>query len=250
MNEPIKLCVELRQTTPQDAHDNHTWMQGADALVIDPCLCSPERFEAMAVDSVVLSNADPLRDSPWQGLASHWVCHRGLDDAARLRDLHPGICWVPKLSVTRAKVGYRFSGPAIGEGFSFYMPDTSAINAWRVAGSDLSLRDNLTRAKALGFEELWLHSPGAAACNRGLDLELLDKTGEESLSIWISGGVDESVHLRNLARVGGVARVIVDQAAALRLTASALHEALTAKGKNPEIIPVTINPGVSELGPH
>lgn len=251
MSELIKLCVEIRQTQAELSTDTNAWMEGADALVIDPCRCTPGQFESMPVESSILIHADPIRDAPWLKIADYWVCDEGLEATARLRDLHPALCWIPRLNVSRARVNYRFSAPAIGEGFSFYIPDTSAINAWRVVDSDLSLRASLARAAELDFKELWLHSPDAASRKRGLELDLLDKTKDDSWAIWLSGGVGGSEHLRNLQRVGGgVARVVVEEATALQASVPALRNALIPEGMSPQAMPMTLNPTVSELAPH
>jgi hypothetical protein len=248
MSETIKLYLEHRQRPADPRPEDLAWMEGADALVIDPCRCSHSQFASLPVDTAVLLNGDPARDAPWQESASHWVCDQGLETVARLRDLHPALGWTPRLSVSRAHVSYRFSGPAIGEGFSFYMPDTSSIKGWRVGGSDLTLAETLIRATELGFAELWLHSPDAASRNRGLELDLLDKTSDCACAIWLSGGVAGTGHLQNLARVGGATAVVVDETLAQECSLTALQEALLPETPVPEAIPVTFTSRESEMG--
>lgn len=246
ISQPIQLYVDLRQTPADDTPESFAWLQGADALVLDPTCCTPCQFESMPLERAVLFNGDPARDEPWRELCCDWVCDRGLEEAARLRDLQPQLRWIPRLNVTRAQVSYRFSGPAVGEGFSFYMPDTAAIKGWRVAG--MPLEAALARVTALGFDELWLHSPVAVTRCRGLDLDLLEKTQRADWAVWLSGGVGDAVHLRNLARVGGASAVIVDAAVAQDCSIASLTEALVVEPPCLEAVPMTFNPRKPDQG--
>ena len=240
MNENIKLFIDFRQEeTVGISPETFAWLEGADALVIDPRRCTFHEFEHMPVEDAAIINGDPERDASWREVAGHWVDDQGLESAARLRDLYPSLSWIPKLNLFRAQVSYRFSGPAIGEGFSFYIPDTAAIHGWRVDGADLTFREILTRATELGFSALWLHSPEAASRGVGLDLDLLEKARGGPLEIWLSGGVTEARHLQNLSRAGGAAAVSVDAALARRLSMQALRMALAPEPSvRPEAVPV------------
>ncbi len=246
ISQPIQLYVELQQTPGDETLDAFTWLQGADALVVDPADWSPHQFESIPVERAILINGDPEQDEPWREAAGQWVCDRGIEATARLRDLHPQLHWIPRLSVYHAQVSYRFSGPAVGEGFSFYMPDTAAIKGWRV--DEMSLEAALDRGKALGFDDLWLHSPEAASRCRGLDLDLLDKTGRGDWTVWLSGGVGDAAHLRNLMRVGGASAVIVDAAVAQACSLAALSEALVVEPPSPEAVPMTFSPRKPDQG--
>jgi hypothetical protein len=246
INQPIRLYVELRQTPADEEESCFDWLQGADALVLDPACCGPDRFGAMPVERAILLNGDPERDEPWREQCGAWVCDSGIESTARLRDLHPQLHWIPRLSVSRAQISYRFSGPAAGEGFSFYMPDTAAIKGWRV--EDTSLEAALDRVTALGFNDLWLHSPEAATRARGLDLDLLDKTRRGDWNVWLSGGVGDVGHLHNLARVGGASAVVVDAALARICPLSTLAGALVAEPPRPEAVPMTFTPRKPEQG--
>jgi len=248
ISQPIRLYVEQRPAPDDETTESCAWMQGADALVLDPVECTPRRFESMPVDRAILLSGDPARDEPWRELSCDWVCGRGVEETARMRDLYPQLHWVPRLNVTHAQVSYRFSGPAVGEGFSFYMPDPAAIKGWQVAG--VSLKVALERATALGFDDLWLHSPVAATRCRGLDLDLLDKTGEGGCAIWISGGADNAGHLRNLTRVGGASAVIVDAAVAQACSIASLAGALVVEPPRPEAVPMTFTPRKPDPGAH
>ncbi len=246
-SRPIQLYVDLRQTPDDEAEEAcFDWLQGVDALVLDPARCTPDRFGAMPVERAILLNADPTRDESWKDPSCDWVGDQGIEATARLRDLHPQLNWIPRLSVSRAQVSYRFSGPAVGEGFSFYMPDPAAIKGWQVAG--VSLETALDRMTALGFDTLWLHSSVAASRCRGLDLDLLDKTGRGDWAVWLSGGVGDTGHLRNLARVGGATAVIVDAAVAQACAIASMSEALVVEPPRPEAVPMTFTPRKPEQG--
>ncbi len=243
MNENIKLIIDYRQEEPAGiSPESLAWLEGADALVIDPCRCALQQFESLPVGEAVIVNGDPQRDTPWHDAAGHWVGDRGLESTARLRDRYPTLSWIPKLNLARAQVSYRFSGPAVGEGFSFYIPDTAAIHGWRVDGGDLTFREALTRATELGFSTLWLHSPEAAARGVGLELDLLEQARGGPVEIWLSGGVTEVRHLQNLSRAGGAAAVTVDAEAGRRLTLQALRAALSPEPVRPEAVPVHFTP--------
>lgn len=248
MSENIRLYLDCRGELTTDSPEAVAWMEGADALVVDPRQCSPRQFESVPVEIPVLFDGDPERDAPWRETASHWVCAQGLETAAGLRDLHPALHWIPRLSVSRDRVSYRFSGPAIGEGFSFYMPDTSAIKGWRVNGTDLSLGEALGRATELGFDDLWLHSPDAASRGRGLELDLLDRTRGGRWKIWLSGGAVEARHLSNLAGVGGAATVVVDKILAQQCSLAELRDALLPETARPQAVTLHIPPRESGAG--
>ncbi len=246
ISQPIQLYVEQRQIADNDTPASCSWMQGADALVLDPVECTPRRFESMPVERAILLNGDPSQEESWRELHCDWVCDRGLEEAARLRDRYPQLHWVPRLNVIRAQVSYRFSGPAVGEGFSFYMPDPAAIKGWQVAG--MSLEEALERVTALGFGDLWLHSPVAATRCRGLDLDLLEKTQRGDWAVWLSGGVGDAAHLRNLSRVGGASAVIVEADVARTCSLASLSEALVVEPPRPEAVPMTFTPRKPDQG--
>ncbi len=246
ISQPIQLYVELCETPSDETPEPCAWLRGADALVLDPARCTPRQFEPLPVERAILLNGDPQRHQPWRELSGEWVCDRGIEATARLRDLHPRLHWIPRLEVLRARVSYRFSGPAVGEGFSFYMPDTAAIKGWRV--EDMSLEAALERLAALGFDDLWLHSPGAQSRRRGLDLDLLDKTRHGDQAVWLSGGVDNLAHLRNLAREGGASAVIVDASVAQECSLVALAEALGTEPPRPQAVAVEFEPQKADPG--
>lgn len=227
MGEEIRLFV---QYGPGQVEEMETCLADADAQVFDPCGCTPEQDAQLLEEEILLLNGDPQRDSRWLGNdRCSWVCTGGLDETLRLQVQWPELNWVPQLTVYRPAVSYRFSGPAIGEGFSFYIPDTSAIKGWRVTDGDVSLTEAITLATKLGFDTLWLHSQEAESRGNGLELEMLEKASGGPLAIWLSGGVTESQHLRNLVRVGGAAAVVVPAEFAQEIGMQALRQALTSK---------------------
>lgn len=239
MNEKINLFVNCQHAAANALPEEFEWMTGADALVFDPCHCDVDTFHQLPVDNAVICSVDPERDSRWQeNDLNQWVCDDGLEQAARLRDRWQKLNWVPQLSVYRPQTRYGFSGPAPGEGFSFYMPDTSTIKGWRVTDGDMLLADAIARATALGFSALWLHSAEAETRARGLELEMLDKTRGGSLDIWISGGVSEQNHLHNLTKVGGASAVVVSEKLARETSVENLSHALLPEVPEPEEVPV------------
>ena len=208
MNRSIQLYI---QYTPLTEQDDLSWMEGADGLVVEQDQCEFDRLNDLTVPGLVLRDADP---EVWVELQQNkqcvWSSTSGLEATASLRDRWKDLHWMPVLSVYRPSLSYRFSGKAEGEGFSFYIPDTSVIRCWRVTDGEQPLIDAVEHARQLGFDSLWLHSLDAAEAGRGLELEMLDRTESSGLDIWLSGGATESRHLSNLARVGGAAAVVID----------------------------------------
>lgn len=240
MSEKINLFVKYQHAAVNALAEETEWMSGADALVIDPCHCDFDEFHHLPVDNAVIYSAVPERDLSWhENNLNQWVCDDGLEQTARLRDRWPELKWVPQLTVYRPQTRYGFSGPALGEGFSFYMPDTSTIKGWRVSDEDMLLVEAVSRATALGFSSLWLHSAEAESKARGLELEMLDKTRGESLDIWISGGVSEQNHLHNLSKVGGASAVVVSEKLARENSVENLSHALEPVVPVAEVVPVT-----------
>lgn len=227
MSEKINLFVKYQHASERVVAEESEWMTGADALVIDPCRCDVDKFHQLPVDNAVIYSVDPERDSRWhENDLNQWVCDDGLEQAAGLRDRWQELNWVPQLTVYRPQTRYGFSGRTPGEGFSFYMPDTSTIKGWRVTDGDMLLAEAITRAAALGFSTLWLHSDEAETRARGLELEILDKTRGRSLDVWISGGVSEHNHLHNLTKVGGASAVVVSEKLAREISVENLSHAL------------------------
>lgn len=247
-DKKIELFLELLGSEEQ-ATDGYEWMSGANALVLHPDRCGVERFQQMPVDNAVVVSGDPEKDRDWQQIDScRWVRDDGLEQVARLRDRWPEQEWIPRLSVYSPEVSYRFSGQAIGEGFSFYMPDTAAINGWRVVDGDIPLDEQVTRAVTLGFSTLWLHSDGADSRAKGLDLEMLDKVRGGPLDIWISGGAANSDHLRNLARTEGAAAVVVNERLVRDKGIDPLLQALAPEVRVPEAVPIHFDPPPASTG--
>ena len=237
-DKKIELFLDLLGPE-RDAGEGYEWMAGVDGLVVDPCRCGVERFQQMPVNKAVVVAGDPEKNLDWrQTDFCRWVGDGGLDNIARLRDRWPELEWIPRLTVYRPKVSYRFSGQSLGEGFSFYMPDTAAINGCRVVDGDAPLAEEVTRAVTLGFSTLWLHSGEADSRATGLDLEMLDKVHGGPLDIWISGGAANSEHLRNLAKTNGAAAVVVNKRLVRETGIDPLIEALAPEAEIPETVPI------------
>lgn len=227
MNEESRVFVQYQPESAQPDQQAPAWLNGVDGLVINPCHCSPQHVSDLAVKAALLMGGDPERDTEWREIGNGcWICDQGLEETARLRDQWPDLQWVPRLSVFKPVVSYRFSGPAIGEGFSFYTLDTAAIQGWRVTAGDCRLADAIARAVELGFTSLWLHSDAAESRGKGLELEILDRIRGSAPAIWISGGVSELKYLRNLARMGGASAVVVDQGLLREFGMESLRQAL------------------------
>ena len=213
MNDRINLIIKHQPSTEgSDVVTDFDWVAGADALLLNPLDCGPEDAPAGMLSQFILQSDSPERDQCWQEVgACQWVCSEGLEQAARMRDDWPGLDWMPFLKVYRQELSYRFSGRAVGEGFSFYIPDTSVIKGWKVTDEDRNLPDALSLARELGFSQVWLHSLNAEEKGQGLDLEMLENATHKTPEIWVSGGLTEVRHLSNLAKWGGASSVIVDQ---------------------------------------
>ncbi len=237
MSDKIKLFLEWSEQGV-DGADDIAWMEGVDALVIDPRRCDPAQFERTGVERAVLRNGDPVRDDCWLERPAWWVLDGELEQMARYRDDYPELDWIPCLEVSRARVSYRFSGPASGEGFSFYMPDTAAVRGWRIDAAEESLDEVYARAIELGFPAVWLHSSEAEARGSGLELDILDKLRGGPLEVWLSGGATEPKHLRNMARSGGAAAVVVNERLLRGCPLNVLQEALLGEEPVPEAVPV------------
>lgn len=203
-----ELFVQIDQPPPDEAEVQR--LDGTAGLVVDgrrmrPCDCQvlPSPVSALLGAQHVLAEwseeSSPVR-----------IVDGGLETCARLRDERPDLAWLPRLTVYKPEVVYRMSDYP-GEGFRFYAPDTSAIRGYRVDDGEQALQSALSRAKSLGFSELWLHARDAACEQSGLDLDLLDRARRHfGDGIWLSGGVTRPQHLTNLAREGGTKAVVID----------------------------------------
>lgn len=237
MSETIQLFLEWFEREDAEARAESPFA-GADGLVVDPCQCGLERFEQTGAQLAVIRHGDLQRDAAWLERSAWWVEEGGLEQAARIRDRNPGLEVVPRLEVAKAQTSYRFSGPAIGAGFSFYVPDTAAIRGWEVIGSDGTLREALIRATELGFTNLWLHSPAAESRAKGLELDLLEQVQGGPLGLWLSGGASDAQHLRNLVRAGGCCAVVIGETLARTSKPDELRDALLPQAPEPEAVPI------------
>lgn len=249
MSEEIKLFVQYQPEDEDTQGEVPTWLAGADGLVINPCGCTPERLGNLVFETALLLGGDPGRDVEWRedGERSCWICDQGLETTARLQERWPDLHWVPQLTVFKPETSYRFSGPAVGEGFSFYMPDTASIQGWRVSEGEVLLSEAVTRAAELGFDALWLHSEAAESRGRGLDLEVLDKVRGGPLAIWLSGGASELKYLQNLARAGGASAVVVGEVLARASGMERLKQALVPRVPLQQM-PIRVNQGDASAG--
>lgn len=204
-----ELYLELGKKTP-DGLDAER-LSGIGGLVVEGTCIHPTQCTPYGAPVAALTGGDPEDLGEWQeNPVPVRVVDKGLDACARLRDAWPRLSLMPRLVVYKPEVVYRLSDYP-GDGFKFYAPDTAAIRGYRVSDGDQPLGSALARARALGFDSLWLHARDAAEAQRGLDLDLLVRVRRDfGDGLWISGGAREARHLHNLAREGGAAALVVD----------------------------------------
>lgn len=208
--------------------DEKCCLQEASGLVIKAGAITPGERAAIPTAVTVLEDGDPACHEEWcQRENALWTAEDELDSIASQRDSWPHLSWLPRINLYRPEVGYDFNDHTLGEGFKFYVPDTSTIQAYRTLASDQPLEALLQRAQELGFETLWIHATDAELSGRGFDLDLLERaTSLYKGRLWISGGGTEEQHLVNLAREGGAAAVVVSSELAYRFGCDRLNLAL------------------------
>ncbi len=211
--DQIRLFVE--KTTNPITEKSIELFDGADGLVIDPALVSPNEVANISTSMIILRAEDPDINQAW---SEHddvvWTTDCGLTESARLCDEFSGLTWVPRLDIKKSARRYDFSNVSHGEGFKVYAPDTTTIRGYRVTDgdSDSSLEEALTKASRLGFKRLWLHALDAQSAGSGFDLDMLERARRWfSGDIWLSGGATTVKHFENLATEGGVEAVIVTE---------------------------------------
>ncbi len=212
---PTRLFVEAgaEDVTPQRPGP----IAAADGVVLDreAMLALHNRVEdaARSASSWVLRRAEPRELDGWCGRPNvRWVGEGTLEAIARRRDAWPRLQWIPRVEVESAEVRFAFRKTSPGEGFSFYVPDTAAIQGYRVTESQggSAIETWLVQVADFGFDTVWLHTPDAAAAGRGLDLDLLHRARRCSpAELWLSGGATGTRHLANLAGEGGAAAVVL-----------------------------------------
>lgn len=189
----------------------------ADGVVLDRetmlALHNWAEDTARSASSWVLRGAEPRELDGWRERPNVlWVGEGTLEAIARQRDAWPRLQWIPRVEVVRPEVRFAFRKTSPGEGFSVYVPDTAAIQGYRVTESQggAAIEAWLRQAAVFGFDTVWLHTPNAAAAGRGLDLDLLQRARRCSpAELWLSGGATSTRHLANLAREGSAATVVL-----------------------------------------
>ncbi len=202
-----ELYLMLDAALPEDVEPER--LAGLAGLVVDGSRLSPEACRAWpAPIRAVMNGDDNWRAEP----AIPHIVDDDLEACARLRTENPQCPWLPRLSLCKADPVYRMIDSP-GEGFRFYTPDTSAIQAYHVVSTGKTLRDELALARSLGLERIWLHAVDAARHGQGLDLDMLEQAKQDfDGEIWISGGASQPRHLESLAREGGAGAVVIDLA--------------------------------------
>lgn len=137
----------------------------------------------------------------------------GLEAAATLVAEAPELIVIPRAEVRRAAPRYGFSPGNGDSGFSTYQIDPATVSAFEVCGGSQSapLGDWLRRAASLGFDEVWLHGIEAEEARRGFPCDLLAKAHRiaPDLQFWISGGGRQRGHFKTIARMPGLAALVV-----------------------------------------
>lgn len=230
MNDPNRHPLFLVEHEPSVQAEEETALMDADGLVVDAARCPDPQEVRAAAPPLALLCSDPAACAAWREREGvHWVGVDGLEQTARLRDAWPAQRWLPRLSVYKPVLSFRFSDEFHGEGFKFYRPDTAAIRGYQVIGGEMVLQAALDRAKELDFETVWLFGMDAELRRFGLDLEMLERArGGWDGDLWISGGAAAPRHLENLVREGGAAGVVVSEAVVNRWGSTALRDALVA----------------------
>jgi hypothetical protein len=202
-------------------------LAGLAGVVVDAGCVAPAQCRSLPAPVAALCGGAPDFGVDWEHeMLPLRVVDRGLDVCARLRDAHPTLHWLPRLTAYRAEVSYRMSSYR-GEGFSFYTPDPGTIQDYRVTDGHHPLTVVLQRARALGFDRLWLHARDAAQQGKGLDLNLLECARRDfPEGLWISGGATEPRHLENLAREGGATGLVIGTDFLWQTGIAALSQAL------------------------
>lgn len=207
-----KLFVEIAGADLCDGEAG--WLNGADGVVVSRGVADtfPDE-EITSQGAVILHDVDPETLVGWHSRPrTQWVAGGGLDTVLRLRDAWPDLDWVPRIEVYRPETRFDFHRAPPGEGFSMYMPDTAAIQGFRIADTERqTIEALLPRAVAEGFRCIWLHGRDAAEAGRGADIELLVRVRRHFAGgrIWLSGGIAEPRHLETLAGEGGAKAVVV-----------------------------------------
>lgn len=221
-------------------------LAGLAGLVVDIGCFTPAQCRCLPAPVAALCGAVPGPCADWDAQTTPWrVVDQGLDACVRLRDAHPTWQWLPRLTVYRTEVSYQMSNYR-NEGFSFYTPCPTTIQDYRVTDGDHPVTVALQRARALGFDRLWLHARDAAHQGKGLDLDLLERArGDFPDGLWISGGATETRHLENLAREGGTNGLVIGIDLLARADCSALIQALTPP--RPPEVPVQFAPRSADV---
>lgn len=224
-----RLFVEFSGDDLMDARDE--WLNGVDGVVLDGDSARTSAGDPSAsYGDSILRDVDPEDAAWWRDRAgTHWVAGGGLDTVMRRRDAWPELDWVPRVEVYRPETRFDFHRSAPGEGFSMYMPDTSAIQGFRICDTDQeSLETWLSEAVSEGFRCVWLHSRDADKRGNGADIELLERARRHFAGgrIWLSGGTTEPRHLKTLAREGGAKAAVIAASVAHRWGCAALATAV------------------------
>lgn len=139
---------------------------------------------------------------------------------------------VPHAEVRQVAQRFGFTPGQAVSGFSTYRLDPASVSAYEVGEEDrtVPLGDWLAQAAALGFAEVWLHSPAAEAAGQGFPCAMLAKAHRlaPGMRFWISGGGRQAGHIETAAAGPGLAALVVPADIAADFEPGALAAALSA----------------------
>lgn len=156
----------------------------------------------------------------------------GLAAAAELAVGPEQAAIVPRAEVRKAAQRFGFTPGDAVSGFSTYRLDPVSASAYEVVeeGRTVPLGDWLARAAALGFAEVWLHSPAAEAAHQGFPCAMLAKANRlaPEMRFWISGGGWQRAHFETAASGAGLSALVVPADVAAEFAPGELTTAISA----------------------
>jgi hypothetical protein len=237
-----KLYVDLSETS--DAFAPEAVLEAADGYI----LATSDLPSALDIEGKDILLQDVLSQEPFErqmaDQAQAHICRLGLAETAGLRDEFPDLAWIPRVDVTRLETAYHFPTTNYSECFRTFQPVFPSDGPFRVSDGETALSPWLERAKALGFDTIWLHNSQYEAYGTGLDLDLRElalKTWGGNL--WLSGGASTMMHVRYLVQEGGLDALVIPLDLACELGCDKIRTALRWGMDRPEIEPELADQG-------
>jgi len=159
----------------------------------------------------------------------------GLAAAAEAASGPEAPAMVPRAEVRRAAQRFGFKPGRAVSGFSTYQLDPASVSAYEVGEADrtVPLGDWLAQAAALGFAEVWLHSPAAEVEGHGFPCAMLAKAHRlaPGMRFWVSGGGRLRRHFETAAAGPALAALVVPSDIAAEFAPGELTAAISAPGQ-------------------